>query len=53
MSFTFSSQYQAWLGQRKDNANNRRLFAKLHFGNMGRENITGTSKKNVNRKITE
>ncbi|CAH3170265.1 unnamed protein product, partial [Porites evermanni] len=37
-----SCQCQTWLGKRTDNFNNKRLFAKQHFGNMGRNNITGT-----------
>lgn len=50
MSFVISSQYQQWLGRRKDNSTNRRLYAKEHFGNMGRDNITGME-TNVKSKL--
>ena len=34
--------FTTWLQNRKDNQHNRRQFAKEHFGNTGRSNITGT-----------
>ena len=39
---TLATDYSDWLGGKPDNQANRRLFAKLHLGNQGRCNITGT-----------
>ena len=43
---TLATDYSDWLGGKPDNQANRRLFAKLHLGNQGRCNITGTNISN-------
>ena len=39
-TFIFQGDYEQWLGGRKDSNANRAEFAKGHFGNMGRGNIS-------------
>lgn len=40
-----ATRYRVWLNGKTDNAQNRREFAKLNLGNMGRENLTGVDMK--------
>lgn len=40
-----ATKYQDWLNGKNDNDQNRRDFAKLNLGNMGRQNLTGVDMK--------
>ncbi|KXJ19884.1 hypothetical protein AC249_AIPGENE25278 [Exaiptasia diaphana] len=45
-TINLSSKYKTWLGNKFDNNQNRREFAKQNLGNSGKINITGTNMEN-------